>query len=44
MYKIKDKYKSLIARYAWTKLDTNCAYDLDTWIAYGFKEYILEKI
>jgi hypothetical protein len=44
MYKIKEKYKILITKYAWTKLDINKTYSKKEWINAGFKEYILELI
>ncbi len=44
MYRIKEKYKALIAKYAWTKLDTNSTYSKEEWINFGFKEYVLELI
>jgi hypothetical protein len=44
MYKIKEKYKALISRYAWTKLDINTSYSKEEWIRNGFKESILELV
>ena len=44
MYRIKEKYKALIAKYAWTGLDTNNTYNKEVWINAGFKEYVLELI
>ncbi len=43
MYKIKEKYKKHIARYASTKLDINGTYSLEVWKANGFHERILEE-
>jgi len=44
MYKIKDKYKNQIAKYAHTKLDINGVYDKETWNKAGFGDVVLEKI
>ena len=44
MYKIKDKYKAHIAKYAWTKLDINGVYSLDEWVNAGFKTTVLESV
>jgi hypothetical protein len=44
MYRIKEKYKALIVKYAWTGLDTNSIYSKEVWINAGFKEYVLELI
>ena len=44
MYKIKDKYKVHITKYAWTKLDVNGVYSLDVWVKNGFNERILERV
>lgn len=43
MYKIKDKYKEHIAKYAWTKLDINGVYSLKEWTDAGFKTTVLES-
>jgi uncharacterized ferritin-like protein (DUF455 family) len=44
MYKIKAKYINLVSKNAWTKLDVNGVYNLETWIKAGFKQHILELI
>jgi hypothetical protein len=44
MYKLKDKYKGMVAKYAFTKLDINGIYSLETWKNSGFKESILEEV
>jgi hypothetical protein len=44
MYKLKEKYKELVKLNAWTSLDINGTYSLETWIKSGFKTYVLEKI
>jgi hypothetical protein len=41
-YKIKEKYKSFLATYAWTKLDLNGSYTKEVWNKAGFKDSILE--
>lgn len=44
MYKLKEKYKNMVAKYGFTKLDINGVYSKETWITAGFKESILEEI
>jgi hypothetical protein len=44
MYKIKDKYKEWIAKYAFTKLDINGVYSLEEWTKAGFKISALELV
>ena len=44
MYKIKEKYKNYVAKYAWTKLDINGIYSLEEWKKNGFTERVLELI
>jgi hypothetical protein len=44
MYKIKDKYKAHIAKYAFTKLDINGVYSLEEWTQAGFKTLVLELV
>ena len=41
-YRIKEKYKSLFATYAWTKLDLNGSYSIEDWNKAGFKDSILD--
>jgi hypothetical protein len=43
LFKIKAKYKSHLARYAWTKLDLNGCYTKAEWNKHGFRESLLEK-
>ncbi len=43
-YKIKEKYKSLMAKYAWTKLDLDGIYSKEDWNKAGFKDSVLEII
>ena len=43
MYKIKDKYKTMIAKYSMdTKLDLDGVHDLKTWNDNGFQIKVLE--
>jgi len=44
MYKIADKYKAMVTKYAWTKLDLNGVYTKETWNKAGFKDSILVEI
>lgn len=44
MYKLKDKYKGMVAKYAFTGLDINGIYSLETWETAGFKISILEVV
>jgi len=44
MYKLKEKYKSMVAKYAFTNLDINGTYTKETWLNAGFKESILEEV
>ena len=44
MYKIKDRYKNHIAKYAHTKLDINGIYDKETWNKAGFKDQLLDEV
>jgi hypothetical protein len=43
MYKIIDRYKNIVTRYSFAKLDINGIYSKDTWLKAGFKESILEE-
>jgi hypothetical protein len=43
MYKLKDKYKAMVAKYSMkTSIDINGVYDLKTWNENGFDISILE--
>lgn len=43
MYKLKDKYKIMVAKYSMkTSIDVNGVYDLKTWNENGFALSILE--
>lgn len=44
MYKLKDKYKRMVSKYAFTRLDINGTYTKETWLNAGFKESILEEV
>lgn len=44
MYKLKEKYKAMVAKYAFTRLDINGVYALETWETAGFKVCILEEV
>ncbi len=44
MYKLKEKYKAMVAKYAFTRLDINGVYSLETWNKAGFKVCILEEV
>jgi hypothetical protein len=44
MFKIKEKYKTLVAKYAFTKLDINSVYIKEIWNKAGFKDSILEEV
>jgi hypothetical protein len=43
MYKIKDKWKAWIAKYAFTSLNINGVYTRAEWNNAGFKDSLLEK-
>ncbi len=42
-YRIKEKYKSFMFKYAWTKLDLNSEYSKEEWNSNGFMDSVLEK-
>lgn len=44
MYKIADKWKKHIFKYASTKLDLNGIYSKEIWNKNGFQDKVLEKI
>ena len=44
MYKIKERLKRHLFKYAKTKLDLNSSYDKETWNKAGFKDEVLELI
>ena len=44
LFKIKDKYKSHLARYAHTTLDLNGNYTKEEWNKHGFKDSLLENV
>jgi hypothetical protein len=44
MYRIADKYKSMVFKYAFTKLDLNGIYTKETWNKAGFKDSILIEV
>ena len=45
MYRLKEKYKVMVVKYAMkTKLDINGVYTKDDWNSNGYKDTILEKI
>jgi hypothetical protein len=44
MYKIKDKFKVHLAKYAHSKLDINGAYTKEEWNRAGFMDHVLELI
>jgi hypothetical protein len=43
-FKIKEKYKSHLAKYAKTSLDLNGTYTKDKWNKAGFKDSLLENV
>jgi hypothetical protein len=44
MYKIKDKFKSHLFKYAHTKLDINGVYTKEEWNKAGFNDRVLELV
>lgn len=44
MYKLKDKYKAHVARFAATKLNINGVYSLSEWTKAGFSSRLLEEV
>jgi hypothetical protein len=43
-YRIKSKYKTYLARYAWTSLDIDGVYTKEEWNTAGFKDLLLETV
>jgi hypothetical protein len=44
MYKLKEKYKIHMFKYAWTKLDLNGVYSKEVWNEHGFVTKVLEEV
>lgn len=44
MYKIADKWKGFMFKYAWTKLNLDSVYSKEEWNNAGFKDSVLEKV
>jgi hypothetical protein len=42
-YKIKEKYKSMMFKYAFTRLDLDGEYSKEEWNTAGFMDCVLEK-
>jgi hypothetical protein len=43
-YRIKNKYKAHLAKYAWSNLDIDGVYIKEEWNTAGFKDLLLETV
>jgi hypothetical protein len=44
MYRIKDKWKAHIAKYAHTTLNIDGVYNFETWQRHGFQKSVLQLV